>query len=139
MVDLPRARELFESAWQQGLAIAGFELGELETNHDQAWAWYRRAADAGEPHALARFGERALDAAHAEADRTKSRGLMFESFRYYAAAAEIAQLEEWPDFAWRDWRYHRASLARLLARQGQMRDVAESFKRVRSQYTPPGN
>ena len=64
---------------------------------------------------------------------------MLEAFRYYAAAAEIAQLEEWPDYAWRDWRYHRASLARLLARQGKMREVAETFGQVRRQYTPQAN
>ncbi len=119
-----------------------FELGELQAQEDkneaQAWNWYQRAADAGEPHALARFGERVLDEAYAEADSAKKRKLMLESFRYYAAAAEVARLENFPDDAWRSWRYQRASLARLLARQGMMRPVAETFEQVRRKYAPAG-
>jgi WD40 repeat protein len=137
MVDPARARALYEQAWQEGLKLAGFELGELhargENSTELSWSWYRRAADAGEPHALARLGQRASDLAYVEADGPGKQELLLESFRYYAAAAEAARSEDWPDDAWREWRYRRASLARLLARQGMMREVAEAFDRVRKE------
>ena len=70
LVDPPRAVSLYEKAWRDGLPIAAFALGYLyetgvpgagvkfQTDVAQAWAWYQRGADAGEPTALARFGER---------------------------------------------------------------------------------
>ena len=61
---------------------------------------------------------------------------MVEAFKYYAAAAERARLEDWPDEAWRNWRYRRASLARLLAREGKMPEVAELYGAVRQKYAP---
>ena len=152
LLDIPRAVSLYEQAWKDGLSLAGFELGDLyehgvrsnggaseyllRPNEVQAWGWYRRAAEAGEPRALARLGERATDAAYAEADRTRRNAAMLESFRYYAAAAELARIEDWPDDAWRPWRYRRASLARLLEREGMMREVADMFDRVRKDYAP---
>jgi hypothetical protein len=39
-------------------------------------------------------------------------------------------MEDWPDDAWRDWRYRRASLARVLALAGMMREVAQEYTRV---------
>jgi len=141
MLDVARAIELYEQAWKDGLVLAGFELAALHeqetgAEEERAWEWYRRAADAGEPHALARFGDRARDAAYTETNDPKRRALMLESFRYFAAASEVASTEDWPDDAWRDWRYHRATLARLLARQGMMREVAEASVQVRKQYSP---
>jgi hypothetical protein len=56
------------------------------------------------------------------------------SFEYYAAACERARVEDWPDDAWRGWRYRRASLARLLASKGLMRDVADLYAGVRKRY-----
>jgi len=60
---------------------------------------------------------------------------MLEAFRYYAAAANRAQSEDWPDDAWRNWRYRRASLARLLGRMGMMQEVADAYQEVRGRYT----
>src|SRR5882672_1603896 len=43
---------------------------------------------------------------------------------------------DWPDEAYRNWRYQRASLARLLANEGMMRDVADAYDDVRKQNAP---
>jgi hypothetical protein len=59
-----------------------------------------------------------------------------QAFRFYAAAAERAHEEDWPDDAWRHWRYRRASLARLLASEGLMQQVAAAYTAVREQTTP---
>jgi len=152
MTDLPRAISLYEHGWHDGVTIAAFELGRLyeygvrprgENKNDyllapdsaQAWTWYRKGADAGEPNALARFGEEAEAAAFAESDPAKRKSHLLESFKDYAAAAERARTEDWPDDAWRDWRYRRASLARLLAREGMMEEVASVYQSIRQRYS----
>ncbi len=48
------------------------------------------------------------------------------------AAAERAHDEDWPEDAWKQWRYRRATLARLLARQGMMQQVADTYAEVLS-------
>jgi WD40 repeat protein len=151
MLDVPRALSLYERAYSSGVAIAAFHLGALfehgleQDGNNQywlapdtvrAWAWYQKAADAAEPNALARFAERAADAAFAESDPAKRNGYRLESFRHYAAAAERARIEDWPDEAYRNWRYQRASLARLLASEGMMREIADAYDDVRKQYAP---
>jgi hypothetical protein len=150
ILDPERAVSLYETAWQDGVPIAAFELGHLyevgvSGSHGagqgrlppdlpKAWAWYKKGADAGEPDALARFAERYVRNALAETDPQERNALLFHAFRFYAAAAERAHDEDWPDYAWRHWRYRRASLARLLAREGMMREVAEVFEDVRARY-----
>jgi hypothetical protein len=57
---------------------------------------------------------------------------MLESFKKYAAATEFARREDWPDDAWRNWRYRRASLARLLAREGMMHQSADAAAEIRA-------
>ncbi|MEO7207702.1 MAG: hypothetical protein ABI356_13610 [Steroidobacteraceae bacterium] len=57
-----------------------------------------------------------------------------QSFGDYASAAERARIEDWPDGAWRDWRYRRASLARLLASQGKMHQVVSAYAQVHARY-----
>jgi TPR repeat protein len=156
MLDVPRAISLYEQAWHDGVTIAAFELGNLYEHgvseaggkHEyslapddaRAWSWYQSAADAGQPAALARFAERA-DAAAASAASAESvakkNALWLEAFRFYAAAAERARREDWPNDAWRNLRYRRASLARLLARAGMTQDVAEAYRSVRDRYAPP--
>jgi WD40 repeat protein/tRNA A-37 threonylcarbamoyl transferase component Bud32 len=144
MLDAPRAIALYEQAWKSGVPMAGFVLGNLyergmsvPADPTLAWVWYQKAADAGEPNALARFAERASETANAQENAAKRTAQWLESFKYYAAAAEHARSEDWPDSAWRNWRYHRASLARLLARQGMMPEVAQAYDDVRQQNTPP--
>jgi WD40 repeat protein/serine/threonine protein kinase len=138
MVDAPAALSLFGQAWNDGVTIAAFRLGYLyehglaapdgkssllPADEVRAWAWYRKGADAGEPNSLARIAERN--------DVQKSR---LEAFVYYAAAAERARSENWPDTAWRDWRFRRASLARLLEHEGRMQAVADEYAKVRVRY-----
>jgi WD40 repeat protein/serine/threonine protein kinase len=153
MIDVPRTLSLYEQGWHDGVPIAAFELGDLyeygvsrsdntgqyllAPDKARAWTWYRRGADAGEPDALARLGAEADEAAFAEWDPGKSKAYLLEAFKYYAAAAERARTEDWPDDAWRNWRYRRASLARLLACEGMMGEVANVYDGVRRQYSPP--
>ena len=65
--------------------------------------------------------------------RSKAHALLLRAFRFYAAAAERAHDEDWPDEAWRGWRYRRATLARLLAREGMMTQVADAYTSVHEQ------
>jgi WD40 repeat protein len=144
--DAEQAVSLYERAWKEGLAIAGTGLGDLYehgvVHRDKpgdlllapdatlAWTWYQKAADAGEPGALARLAQRTDEAASGEAEPRARCDYLLGSFRLYAAAAERARVEDWPDDAWRNWRYRRASLARVLAREGMTREVAEAYERV---------
>jgi hypothetical protein len=135
VMDPQRAVSLYEKAWRDGLPIAAFALGHLyeagapgaavrfQTAPTQAWAWYQKGAQAGDPTALARFGERDEQSALTAQEPPKARALLLSAFRFYAAAAERARDEDWPDEAWRHWRYRRATLARLLAREGMMGQV----------------
>jgi TPR repeat protein len=154
MLDLRRAVSLYEQAFEDGVTIAGFELGGLyergvrDDAHDhssryvlvpdepRAWGWYQRAADAGDPNALGRFAKREDDLAYASIDAGQRQLHWLASFHFYAAAAERARMEDWPDDAWRDWRYRRASLARVMALAGMMQEVAEEYARVRARYMP---
>jgi hypothetical protein len=71
-----------------------------------------------------------------EENAAKKNSYWLESFKYYAAAVDRARSEDWPDDAWRDWRYRRASLARLLAREGMMQEIADAYEDVRTRYSP---
>jgi WD40 repeat protein len=152
MLDVPRAISLYEQAWEDGVTIAAFELGSLyehgvrnvgnssryllAPDQARAWSWYRKAADAGDPGALARFGakeDRAALVAEPSAGQTAH---LLSAFKYYASAAERARLEDWPDAAWQAWRYRRASLARVLAREGLTDQVAVEYHAVRKHYAP---
>jgi TPR repeat protein len=153
MLDASGAVSLYEGAWKDGVTIAAFELGDLyehglrqlgnntgyllAPDETRAWSWYKQGADAGEPTALARFAERDDRAALSAMSAAARTAHLLEAFRYYAAAAERARLEDWPDDAWRNWRYSRASLARLLEREGMMEQVAETYEGIRRQYAPP--
>jgi WD40 repeat protein/serine/threonine protein kinase len=150
-VDPKRAVALYEKAWRDGLPIAAFALGHLyeagvpgagvkfQPDPAQAWAWFRQGASAGEPTALARLAERDEQNALAVQDPSKAHALLLRAFRFYAEAAERAHDEDWPDEAWRGWRYRRATLAHLLAGEGMMRQVADAYTEVREQmisHTP---
>jgi WD40 repeat protein/serine/threonine protein kinase len=153
MPDPDRALSLYEKAWQEGVPIAAFRMGRLyeygslasvtsekrvalRPDAFKAWLWYQKGADAGEPNALARFAERDERSALAEADASKRNELLLQAFSRYAVAAGRAYDENWPDDAWRYWRYRRASLARLLASEGMMQQVADAYSRVLEQRTP---
>ena len=150
--DVAAAVSLYESAYRNGVAIAAFHLGRLYehgvsatgSSHEywlapdsvRAWGWYQKAVDLAEPNALARFAESADEAAFHETSPAGRTAHRLEAFARYAAAAERARLEDWPEESHRNWRYHRASLARLLANDGMMQEVADAYEKVRRQYAP---
>jgi TPR repeat protein len=147
--DPTRAVSLYARAWTDGVPIAASALGHLfehgvsgpgngalsalRADPAKAWSWYRKGADVGEPNALARFAERDEKEALAEQRPLKARALLLEAFGLYTDAAERAHAAGWPDGAWRKWRYRRATLARLLAREGMMQEVADRYIAVRNQ------
>jgi hypothetical protein len=128
------------------VVVAAFELGRLyeqgvraaaadgtswlPADQELAWQWYRRGADLSEPSSLARYGESEEQAARAASDAGDRHRHRLEAFRYYATASERARREAWPDEAWRNWRLHRASLARLLAFEGGMPEVAATYSQL---------
>jgi WD40 repeat protein/serine/threonine protein kinase len=135
-----QAVKLLQAAWGDGIAAAGFELGNLyehgirvpdhpaqnlAPDNSLAWQWYQKAAAVGQPNALARLAEKAENDAYEEQSVERKNLALLEAFKFYAAAAHRAYREDWPDDAWQPWRYRRASLARMLARAGMMRRVAE--------------
>jgi hypothetical protein len=67
---------------------------------------------------------------------TRKDGLLLQAFAFSANAAQRALNENWPDDAWRNWRYRRATLARLLAREGMMQQVADAYRDVLDKPTP---
>ena len=146
--DLQQAVSLLQRAWHARVSIAAFELAELYAHgvrradgaagywltpdSAQASAWYQRGAGAGDPDSLSRLGEHEEEIALRDPDPVDSVTHRLGAFRYYAAAAERARREDWPDDAWKSWRYRRASLARRLAREGLMKQVAQVYDGVSS-------
>jgi len=146
--DPVRAASLYQQGWHDGVSIAAFDLGHLyeyglqatktssvafKPDASSAWQWYQKGADAGEPNALARFAEREESTALAATEPSMRNAELLRAFRLYAAAAERAHDEDWPDDAWRHWRYRRATLARLLAQEGMMQQVADAYSAVLAQ------
>jgi TPR repeat protein len=154
LLDLPRAISLFGQAWHEGVSAAAFALGDLyehgvraEGRSDyllapdptQSDEWYRKAEAAGEPNALARLARQEVRGAALGAAGVQQNADLLTAFRHYAAAAELARREDWPDDAWRTWRYRRASLARLLGRAGMTQEVARLYDGVRDRQASPGS
>jgi TPR repeat protein len=128
--DPARARGLYELASRNGIANGAFRLAQLEEAGGAPAAarrWYQRAAEAGEPAALARFAEREEQRGLAETDRGRQDAAMLQAFEQYARAALNARRAGWPESDWMDWSYHRATLARLLAHEGMMPQVARTY------------
>jgi len=136
--DPGRAVVLYQRAWYAGVPIAAYFLGHFyevgvagsQPDIAKAWEWYQKGANAGEPFSLARYAERTEGQARTESDPEKSAEHLLHAFIDYAAAAERAYDEDWPDEAWRNWRYRRATLARVLARQGMMQQLADAYAKV---------
>jgi WD40 repeat protein len=144
--DPERAVSLYETAWRKGVAIAAYKLGQfyesdtrmiasslkptIPPNESKSWFWYRQGASHNEPNALARFAERDETQALTEPDQDRRHALLLQAFSHYAAAVETARNEDWPDDAWRNWRYRRATLARILAREGMTQQVADAYQLV---------
>jgi WD40 repeat protein len=152
LLDADHAVPLYKKAWQDAVLIAAFKLGHLyeygmqggensasagfRPDSVQAWAWYGQGRDAGEPNALARFAEREESTALAATDASARNRQLLQAFRFYAAAAERAYEENWPEDAWKHWRYRRATLARILAQQGMMQAVAEVYAAMLDKHSP---
>jgi WD40 repeat protein len=148
MLDVPRAIGLYQKAWGAGLHFAAFALGDLyehgvsqstgtqtvAADLTQAWDWYEKGAAVAEPSALARLGDRDDGKALSAADPAAKQAALLAAFRYYAAAAGRARKADWPEDAWRDWRYRRASLARVLAREGMLDAVVAQYDQVLRGY-----
>ena len=144
MLDVQRAISLYERAWKDDVNIAAFQLGYLyehglhqaenstgylvAPDEARAWLWYQKGVEVGEPNALARFAQKEDGAALAAENSANRDAHLLQAFKYYAAAAERARLEDWPDDVWRNWRYRRASIARLLEREGMMEQVAKVYR-----------
>jgi TPR repeat protein len=147
MLDGMQAIRLYEQAWKNGITISAYELGSLyehgvaasqggysvAADAALAQSWYREGAAAAEPRALAHLAE---VSGGGDLGDESGRSRLLESLRLYSTACERARMEDWPDSMWRDWRYHRASLARILARAGMMPQVAELYERVHREYAP---
>jgi TPR repeat protein len=152
MLDPARAVSLLERAWNDKVPLAAYELGrvyevglpmaangmefQLQADLAKAVSWYQKGADLGEPNALAWFAERDEKNALAESSPTNRNLLLLRAFTRFAAAAKRAHDEDWPDDAWNSWRYRRATLARLLAREGLMQQVADAYETVLTQFAP---
>ena len=140
--DIARVESLYAKAWQDGVSIAAFRLGALHERSiesaetTEAWRWYQKGADVGEPNSLARFAERDERTSLVEADPSKRDALLLQSFIHYAAAATQAHDQAWPDETWRNWRYRRATLARVLAGEGMMQQAADAYGKVLEQMVP---
>ena len=126
--------------FEYGVQSANVAAGVLNVDTPKAWSWYQKGADAGEPNALARFAERDERSALAQTDPLKRNAQLLQAFTLYAAAAERAREEDWPDGAWKDWRYRRATLGRVLANAGMMQQVVAACAAVLDKGTPrPSN
>ena len=144
-----RAASLYEQAWNAGVPIAAFKLGQLyehgvhrserpsltllEADPMKSWFWYQKGADISEPNALGRFAQRNEEHALGEKSPQRENEDLLQAFKLYAMAAERAKKDDWPDIAWRHWRYRRSTLARCLAREGMMQQVADEFRKVADQ------
>jgi WD40 repeat protein/serine/threonine protein kinase len=145
-VELDRAVSLYEKAWAQGVPIAAFRLGQLYelrspansedpvTRASKAWRWYRLGADTGEPHALARFAARE-ESDGLVTDPSNRNVRLLNAFGFYAAAVARARIESWPVDVWKHWRYRCASLARVLAKEGLMRETAAAYTATLDRWT----
>jgi hypothetical protein len=80
-----------------------------------------------EPKSLADLAHREEMSALALTDSGARDTMLLQSFVHYASAAAFANQLHWPDTTWRTWRYRRANLARFLAREGMMRQVAAHY------------
>jgi WD40 repeat protein len=142
MLDPDRAVLLLKQAWEDGISIAGFELGALydhgiasadgagytqPPDSGKAEFWYQEAAKRSEPNALARLAARAEAKAVNESSAANDAQLL-TAFGLYARAVARAEAQDWPVSVWRSWRYRRASLARVLAADGMMQETADAYR-----------
>jgi WD40 repeat protein len=129
--DVAEAVSLYERAWQNAIPVAASRLGELYeaqgSDMAKAWLWYEQGASRREPHALARLALRDETTALSESSETKRSALFLQAFKGYTVASVESEAKGWPDDARKHWRYRRATLARLLAHNDLMEEVARAY------------
>jgi hypothetical protein len=84
----------------------------------------------GGPNALAQMAEARERAALSMEEPSARNSALLEAFAGYAAAAELARTDNLADEVWREWRHRRAALARQLAKEGLMQQVAARYLEV---------
>jgi WD40 repeat protein len=99
-------------------------------DHSGTLPWNRTREESREPGALARLAERDERASLEETKPSRRHALLLDAFRSYAAAAERTRAQGWPERELRRWRYRRATLARLLAGDGGVQQVADAYDAV---------
>ena len=115
------------------LWLAAAELDPLSDTERQRFGLARlqgdyRSRPVGDPVALARTAEQEERDGSQAADTGTRTQYWLDAFAHYAAATSIAQRQGWPEERWRNWRYRRGSLARVLEREGLMREVAARYQ-----------
>jgi eukaryotic-like serine/threonine-protein kinase len=111
-------------------ALPGLERSQLGLPGDTGPNNRSIDVSAGKADVLARSAERDEKMALTQTDARSRDTLLLQAFTGYAAAADYARREHWPDDSWRYWRHRRASLARVLAQEGMMQQVADSYRAV---------
>ncbi len=108
------------------------ELGLPTDARAQRWpSDPNRGAPVGEPTELARVAEHDEQQSRSATTAATRDALLLHAFTLYAAATARAQAEDWPNDALKDLRYRRASLARVLAKDGMMRQVADAYAGIK--------
>lgn len=98
----------------------------------------QKAASHATPVPASTFAIRAeaLELAGESSATGLSAAALLVAFRDYAVAARSAQEQGWPQSRWRTWRYRRASIARLLAREGMTRQVVDAYRAALRNWRP---
>jgi WD40 repeat protein len=114
------ARAILEAAWARGLSRAG---ADLVRDHPDP-ALLARVEAAGEPSAYALQGDREERASLAAAEPAVRRSHLERAMHAYEQAVRDAERQNFPEQTARDWRFRRATLARLLIGTGTTADAS---------------
>ncbi len=133
--DVGRAITLYEEAWHDHVPTAAVRLAALyeqgapglSADSAKAQHWLKLGVDSLEPEALGRFAEQTEAAAALAVAQSEKHHLLLKALASYTLASEQARLQAWPDAVYKAWRYRRATLARVLAKEGLLREVVETY------------
>jgi WD40 repeat protein len=121
------ARSQLNQAWDKGVARAETELARLDGGNAEGEAWLRKAEAAGDPGAFALEGEWEDQQLLTIHDEFAQRPHLLASLNAYRQAVQIGDAAGWPEQTVRDWRFRRATLARMLAQRQQMHDAVRAL------------
>jgi WD40 repeat protein len=130
--DVTRAsvRSQLQQAWTKGVARAGTELARLDGGNAEGEAWVRKAQKAGDPSAFALEGaweDQHLLATQGDAQQLP---LLLADLKAYRQAVQLGEAAGWPEQTVRDWRFRRATLARMLAQRQKMDEAVQAIASV---------